>query len=335
MTGLSRRQFVHGAGVAGLGLLAGCGRLPWQAPPTRVPRIGFLAGGRGDGDVLSREAFVEGLRELGYVEGQSIAIEYRFVAAQADQMDALAVELVTLPVDLLVVVGARPTQAAARATSTIPIVIAFTSDDPVAAGLVASLARPGGNTTGLSAMSPHLSAKRLELIRDVVGGGAPIAVLWNAANPASQARFEETQEAAHVLGVRLQSLAIREPSDLDPAFEAAVRERTAALITLRDSLTLAHQAQLVEWAARQRLPAMYEDRAWTGAGGLMAYGANVPHMYRRAAYYVDRILRGTKPADLPVEQPTTFDFVINLKTAQALGLTIPPHVLLQATELIQ
>jgi putative tryptophan/tyrosine transport system substrate-binding protein len=332
--GWSRRQLVQGAGAVGLGLLAACGRLPGQAPAPRVPRIGYLAGGQG-GAGPSRDAFLEGLRELGYVDGQNIVIEYRYVGAQADQFDALAGELVNLPVDVLVVVGARPTQAAQSATSTIPVVIAFTSDDPVAAGLVASLARPGGNVTGLSAISPQLSGKRLELVQETVGGGAPIAVLWNAANPAPRARFEETQAAAQVLGVPVQSLAVREASDLDRAFEAAVRERAAALIALRDSLTLSSQAQLVELAAKHRLPAMYEDRVWTDAGGLMAYGPSIPDMSRRAATYVDKILKGAKPSDLPVEQPMRFDFVINLKTAQALGLTIPHHVLLQATEVIQ
>jgi putative tryptophan/tyrosine transport system substrate-binding protein len=339
MTAYTRRQLVQGAGLAGLGLLAGCGRSPGQAPPPpSAPRIGLLSGGRG-GAVPSRDAFLAGLRELGYVEGQDIVIEYRSVAAQADQYDAVAfafaVELVHLPVDVLVVVGARPTQAAKSATSTTPIVIAFTSEDPVAAGLVASLAQPGGNVTGLSAISPQLSGKRLELVKETVGGGAPIAVLWNAANPAPRARFEETQAAAQVLGVPVQSLAVREASDLDSAFEAAVRERAVALIALRDSLTLSSQAQLVELAAKHRLPAMYEDRVWTDAGGLMAYGPSIPDMSRRAATYVDRILKGANPADLPVEQPMRFDFVINARTAQTLGLTIPPHVLLQATEVIQ
>jgi putative ABC transport system substrate-binding protein len=339
MSLLSRRRFAQGAGVAGLGLLAGCGRWPGQAsPPPSVPRIGLLSGGRG-GAVPSRDAFLAGLRELSYVEGQNIVIEYRSVAAPADQYDALAfalaVELVHLPVDVLVVVGARPTQAAKTATSTTPIVIAFTSDDPVAAGLVASLAQPGGNVTGLSAISPQLSGKRLDLVQETVGGGAPIAVLWNAANPAPRARYEETQAAAQVLGVPVQSLAVREASELDGAFEAAVREHAVALIALRDSLTLSSQAQLVKLAAKHRLPAMYEDRVWTDAGGLMAYGPSVPDMARRAATYVDRILKGAKPSDLPVEQPMRFDFVINLKTAQALGLTIPPHVLLQATEVLQ
>jgi putative tryptophan/tyrosine transport system substrate-binding protein len=333
---LSRRRVVQGAGALGLGLLAGCGRWPGQGPaPAKVPQIGCLFGGSPDSGTLAyRNAFLDGLRALGYVDGENIVIEVRLAEGQTDQFDALAAELVNLPVDILVVSGSRATQAAVQATTTIPIVIAQTGD-PVDRGFVASLARPGANVTGLSAISPQLSGKRLELLAAVVPGDSPIAVLWDAGSAGVSVRLAQIRAAAQTLGVPVQSVEVREPSDLARAFDAAERATAGGMIVLNNGFTFAHRAQIVELAAQRRLPALYEQSAYPKLGGLMAYGADFPAMYRRAAYYVDRILKGAKPADLPIEQPMYFDFVINAKTAQALGLTIPPHVLLQATEVIQ
>jgi putative ABC transport system substrate-binding protein len=297
-----------------------------------VPRIGWLAGGVSHANV---EAFRHGLREHGYVEGQTIAIEYRFAADQMDRLPALAAELVDLPVDIIVAGGGVAAGIAAKnATSTIPIVTAA-GGDPVEGGLVASLARPGGNVTGVSGISHHLSAKRLELLRDAVPSISRIAVLWNAGFEGEAREWRETQVAAEALGVEAQSLEVRGANDLESAFEAATRERPNGLIVLHDGLTFTHRARIVEFAAKGRLPAMYEFREWTEAGGLMNYAPSRTDMARRAAYYVDRILKGAKPADLPIEQPMRFDFVINLRTAQALGLTLPQSILVQATELIQ
>jgi putative tryptophan/tyrosine transport system substrate-binding protein len=332
---LSRRAFVGGAGATGLGIVAGCGRLPWQAEPTpKVPRIGYLTGELATTQVARRVALVQDLAALGHVEGQNIVIEYRYAEGQAERYDALAAELVNLPVDVLVARGSRSTQAAQQATSTIPIVMAATGD-PVEIGAVASLAHPGANVTGLSTLLPQLSGKRLELLAQVVPSGSPIAILGDLSAPEVSARADHTRAAAQLLGVEIHPLAVREPSDLTRAFEAAIRERAGALIVLHNGFTLLHRAEIVELAAQTSLPAMYENNEWTQAGGLMAYGANTENMDRRVAYYVDRLLRGAKPADLPVEQPMRFDFVVNMRTAQALGLTFPNEILLQVTEVIQ
>jgi putative tryptophan/tyrosine transport system substrate-binding protein len=331
---LSRRQVVQGAGTVGLGLLAGCGRLPWQEqPPAKVPRIGFLSGTSAVSGAAAVEAFRQGLREHGYVEGQNIVVDYRFAEAEADQRRALAAELVQLPVDVIVTAGTLAVRAAKDATATIPIVVAR-GDDLVAFGLVASLARPGGNVTGLSTIALQLSQKRLELLKEAVPGASRVAVFWNPAIPERASEFSELASVAEALGVQLQSLEVSGTEGFESAFEAATRERADALLTLDNALTSVYRSRLVDLALRSRLPMISADRALAEAGGLMSYGPNFNEQYRRAAYYVDRILRGAKPADLPVEQPSTFDFAINLKTAQALGLTIPHHVLLQATEII-
>jgi putative tryptophan/tyrosine transport system substrate-binding protein len=219
-------------------------------------------------------------------------------------------------------------------TDTIPIILAV-GGDPVAAELVASLAHPGGYVTGVTAISHHLGAKRLDLLVQAVPGVGRVGVLWNVSNESKVREWQETAAAAHSLGIRLQSLEVHGPADLESILEAATRERPEALVVLHDGVTFTARTRIVDFAARTHLPAMYEIREWTEAGGLMNYAPNRPTMARRAAYYVDRILKGAKPADLPVEQPREFDFVINRKTAQALGLTIPEHVLLQATEVIQ
>ena len=326
----TRRQFLRGAGAAGLALLAGCGRLPWQAQPSQTPRIGYL----GDRTIpVFEEAFRQGLREHGNVEGQNIVIEWRFAEGSPEGLADLAGELLARRVKVIVAGTTLAALAAGRATSSTPIVMA--NGDPVGSGLAASLARPGGNVTGVSNFGGQLAGKRLELLRDVIPGVARVAVLWTPANPLKVAEWTETQSAGGTLGMELQSLEVGRPEELEVAFAAATREEADALVVFGDNLTGGHAPRIVELAARSRLPTIYGVRMFMDAGGLMAYGANIPSLYRRAAYYVDRILKGAKPAELPVEQPREFDFIINLKTAQALGLTIPQHVLLQATEVLQ
>ncbi len=328
-----RRRFLRGSlALAGLGLCAGCGVLqPRVQQPAEVRRIGYLSIVAGSSHF---EAFRQGLHDLGYVEGQNIAIEYR-LAERPDQLPGLAAELVNLPVELIVGNGTPVAHAAKAATSTIPIVMgAF--GDPVGSGLAASLARPGGNLTGLVVATAELHAKRLELLKEVIPGIGRVAVIWNAANPANVASFwPDTQRAGETLGLQLESVAVRGPDELDGAFAAVAGRHVDALMTLADGVLLQNRARIGGFALRGRLPSMFPEREFMEADGLMAYGAYIPDNFRRAATHVDRILRGTKPADLPIEQPTTFDFAINLKTARELGLTIPESVLQQATELIQ
>ena len=327
----SRRQLVQGAGAMGLGLLAGCGRLPWQAqPPLKSPRVGFAP----LTIPLWLDALRDGLHELGYVEGQHLIIEARAVDGREEKIQEVVDELVRLPVDILVVTGNPTARAAKRATDTIPIVLGQAGVDPVAAGLVTSLARPGGNITGLSAITATLSGKRLELLKATIPRAQRVAALWHAAVPDKAVQLRETRSAAQALGIEVQSLEIRAPDDLPRVFAEATGEGADALLVFQDFLTLHLQPRIIELAAQAELPAMYENPAWIHDGGLMAYGPNVAAMFRRSATYVDRILKGAKPADLPIEQPMRFDLVINLRTAQALGLTIPHHVLLQATEVI-
>ena len=299
-------------------------------PPTKVPRIGVLWPVSDDPTL---EAFRQGLRSLGYIEGQNLLIEYRYAGGKDALLPDLAAQLVHLNPDVILtwtVVGAR---VAKQATATIPIVSGSMSD-PVAAGLVASLARPGGNLTGLTSLTPQLSAKRLQLISEVVPGLPRVAVL-STPNPTAQLGLRETEVAARSLGVRLQALDVRSPDDLDSAFSAIVRERAGAVIVLADALFIQHRKRLVDLAAKHRLPAIYFGKEHVDAGGLMSYAPSFPDMFRRAAIYVDKILKGAKPADLPVEQPTKFELVVNLKTAKALGLTIPPSVLARTDHVIE
>jgi putative ABC transport system substrate-binding protein len=324
----SRRQFVQSVGVAGLALAAGCGRLPWQAQaPPKVPRVGYLSIASHSSIMTLTDAFRHGLRELGYVEGHNIVIEYRSAEGSDERLPALAAELVGLPVDVIVAGSAQALLAAMGATSTIPIVAAQ-AGDPVGTGLVASLARPGGNLTGLINMGAKLNQKRLELLKDAVPSFSRVAVLANPGNPMTTLQLAETREAAQSLEVQLQILEVHRADAFGSAFEAASREGAEAMIILGSPLMTATAARLAELTGRSRLPAIHGIRDFVGAGGLMAYGADLRAQFRRAATYVDKILKGARPADLPIEQPTTFDFVINLRTAQALGLTIPPHVLL-------
>ena len=304
--------------------------------PAKVHRIGFLSTSSPSDPRMQRrlEAFRQGLRELGYVEGQNIAIESRWAEGKYDRLPDLAADLVRLKVDVIVAAAAPAIQAAKQATRTIPIVMAIVID-PVATGFVTSLARPGGNVTGLSNMAPELVGKQMELLKEVVPKVSRVALLWNPANPGNPPLLREAEVAAGALGVRLQPLEARGPGEIDSAFAAMTRQRAGAVIVLVDSMLADHRTRIADLAAKSRLPAMYGITEHAEAGGLMAYGANLANMFRRAATYVDKILKGAKPADLPVEQPTRFELVINLKTAKALGLTIPPSVLIRADKVIQ
>ena len=337
MNRVSRRRVVQGAGAVGLGLLAGCGQWPGQAgQPRKVPRIGYLTGNSSGAPsaLASVEAFREGLQALGYMEGQNIAIEWRFAEGMYDRVPDLVAELIRLPVDMIVATGPPIISAARQATSTLPIVMAV-GDDPVGLGFVDSLARPGGNVTGVATLNTELSGKRVQLLKEVSPEAVHVAVLWDSADPSHAPQVRAAEGAARVLDIQLHPLEVREANNLQSVFAAATRQRADALIALHNPFLLAHGAQIFEFAAKSRLPAMYGFRSWVEAGGLMSYSSSFDGAFRRAAYYVDRILKGAKPAELPVEQPREFEFVMNLKTAQALGLTIPQSVLLQATEVIQ
>ncbi len=327
---MDRRTFLAGTGAV---LLAA--PLAAEAQQTgKVPRVGvLLLGSRSDPIQLVARAFQQGLRELGYVEGQSIAIEYRWAESQDERLPDLAAELVRLRVDVIVATIAVAVQAAKHATKAIPIVMVV--NDPVAAGFVASVARPGGNITGLSMMMTEVVGKQLEMLREVVPKISRVAVLGNPANPGSAPQLRAAEMAARALGVRLQPLEARDPSEIDRAFAAMTRERAGAFLVLLDPMLGAQRERIADLAARSHLPAMYALRLHVEAGGLMAYGANIFDLYRRMAIDVDKILKGAKPGDLPVEQPTKFELVINLKTAKALGLTIPQSLLGRADEVIQ
>ena len=319
-----------------LGALLLALRFPVEAQPAgKVPRIGFLGGARPSGGEFLLEAFRQGLRDLGYVEGKSILIEWRNAEGKLDRLPHLAADLVRHKVDVIVAgAGEHGALAAKKATSTIPIVF-LVSADPVGTGLVASLARPGGNITGLSILGAEVGGKRLELIKEVVPKASRVAVLWNASNPAKAIELKDTQAAAVPLRVTLQSVQVQGPNDFDSAFSAIVKGRPDALITFSEPLTLGHQKRIVDFAAKNRLPMISEIREFAEAGCLMTYGASLSDNFRRAATYVDKILKGTKPADLPVEQPMKFELVINLKTAKQIGLTIPPNVLVRADRVIR
>src|ERR671923_970489 len=301
-------------------------------PPGQVYRIGYLA--TTPPPAHRWEALLDGLRERGYREGRNLVFERRFSEGHAERFPELAAELVRLRVDCILVPTTPAALAAKQATQTIPIVI-LTAIDPVGAGLVESLARPGGNVTGLSLISPNLVGKRLELLKDVVPGLSCVVVLWNAANPANVAAWEETQVAAGALGLRLHPQAVRGPQDLEGAFARTAQARPEALLVLGDALLGMHRLQIAAFATQQHLPSVFAERESVVAGGLMSYGPSLPDLYRRAATYVDKILKGAKPADLPMEQPMKFELVINLKTAKALGITLPPSLLLLADEVIQ
>ena len=298
-----------------------------------VPRLGLLMPGSAAGYASRIAAFRHGLRDLGYVEGRNITLEYRFNDGQFDRNAVLVAELVQIPVDVLVVDGTTAIRAAQHVTTTLPIVMAV-SGDPVEAGLVASLARPGGNITGLTLNAPEVMGKRLELLTQAVPGVTRIAYLWHAV--VHTAGFlRETERAARALGVQLHPVEVRDPYPFDQAFAAMAEAHADALITQPSAVFWDRRPQVVDLAARMPLPGIFPEREFAEAGGLMAYGPSVTANFHRAATYVDKILKGTKPADLPVEQPVKFELVINLKTAKALGITLPPTLLFQADEVIQ
>jgi putative ABC transport system substrate-binding protein len=324
--GLSRRRFLQGsAALAGLALVSGCSRLPMRAQPPKVRRIGFLA-------VELRqyhEALFQGLRDHGYVEGQTIAVERRSADGRLDRLPGLAAELVSLPVDVLV--SAAGATVAARATNTIPIVVL--QNDAVEQGFVASLARPGGNLTGIDLPYTALTTKRLEILKDAFPSISRVAVLENGPFTGTQARAADA--VASTLGLTLRHYDLQSIDDFASVFEAVRANRAEALIALAAPVLATNRSQIFAFASQQRMPAIYSDRAWADDGGLMAYGANFADMFRRLAVYVHKILQGAKPGEIPMEGPTVFDFVVNQKTAQALGLTVPDALLQQATELIQ
>ena len=321
-----------------LALVAGALAAPLASiaqQPTKIPRIGFLHPAPPGGvPGLRLEAFRDALHELGYVEGKNVQLEVRWGNGEFDRLPALAAELVQLKVDIIVAATSPSVVAARQATTTIPIVMPVGSD-PVGEGLVASLAHPGGNITGLSMMAPELGEKRLQLLRETFPEASrAVAVLWNPAYAGMRARFEEAKVAAPKLGLTARSVEVRDTRELDVAFEAIVREHPEALV-LSDPFTFSQRARIVEFAAEHRLPAIYESSDFVDAGGLMSFGPNISNLYRGAAVYVDKILKGAKPGDLPIEQPTKFELVLNMKTAKALGISFPSTVLLRADKLIE
>jgi putative ABC transport system substrate-binding protein len=320
---------------AALSLVLLSARLAAEAQqPSTVPHIGFLWTGWPAETAPRFDEFRQGLRELGYVEGRTIEIESRWAEGRLERLPDLAVELVGLKVDVIVATSTPTALAAKNATVTIPIVF-VTAGDPVGSGLVAGIARPKGNVTGLSLLAPELVARQLQLLKEAVPRASRVAVLSNPDNPYTPLMVKETEAAARSLDVRLQLLGLRGPDALDSAFSAIAKERPSALLVLFDPLLFNLRTRIAELANKHRLPAMYAHREFAETGGLMAYGADVRENFRRAPTYVNLILKGAKPGELPVEQPTKFHFVINVKTARALGLTIPPSVLARADEVIQ
>ena len=334
---ISRRRFLTGVAIALSPMGATAHAQEYKAQQAaKFARIGYLQTNLAATPHL-QEAFRQGLRDLGYVESRNVVIEYRDAEGKPERLPALAAELVALKVDVIVAGSTVQALVAKQATKTIPIVFA-TAGDPVTSGLVTSLARPGGNVTGLSILAPELVGKRLELLTQAVPGVSRVAVLWHPGAMGERTGkdlMREAEVAARALGVRLQFVEARGPVDFDRAFSDMARARAGALTVLGSTMFSTERKRLVDLAAKHRLPAVYPWREFVDARGLMSYGANIADLYRRAATYVDKILKGAKPGDLPVEQPTKFELVINLKTAKALGLTIPPSVLGRADEVIQ
>ena len=300
----------------------------------KVPRIGLLSTGSPSSSKEEIEPFRQGLRDLGYIEGQNIAIEYRFSEGVAERLPNLAAELVQLKVDIIVVGGSPSTRATKNATKTIPIVMT-NANDPVGIGLVGSLAHPGGNVTGLSNVGSDLGGKQLELLKEASPKISRIAVLSDSAIPGNALWLGEMRVAAEALRITLQPVDVHRPDDFEHAFSAIKKEHASALSALRNHVTNDYRARIVDFAAKSRLPAMYPDSEYVEVGGLMSYGPNFADLYRRAATYVDKILKGAKPADLPVEQPMKFEFVINLKTAKQIGLIVPQSILYRADKVIK
>ena len=307
----------------------------------KVYRVGYIS--PRPGIELHDEAFRQGLRDFGYVEGQNLVIEWRFVKGETEKFSGVAAELVRLNVDCILTLGVHATAVAKRATATIPIVMGAADDDPVRLGLIASFARPGGNVTGIVNIGHELAGKRLQLLKDVVPQASRVAILWPSrlasgggpAVPVPGGHLRETQTAAPALGIHLQSLEVRGPDGLERAFNSAVTGRAEGLIVVGTDFINSHRAKIVDLAAKTRLPAIYTSSTWPYEGGLMSYATDRVAQYRRAASYVDRILKGAKPADLAVEQPTKYELIVNLKVARTLGLTIPPSLLARADQVIQ
>jgi ABC-type uncharacterized transport system substrate-binding protein len=302
--------------------------------PAKIPQIGFLSGSRSSANPPWREALRQGLRDLGYEEGKNIVIEWRYAEEKSDRVPKFAAELAHLKVEVIIAVGAGDTGAARIATATIPIVTILAGDPGY--GFVASLARPGGNVTGFAILRPELTGKRLELLKEIVPKLSRVAVFADSTARDYPQIQKELEPAARALGVKLQSLDILSPKDFETAFQAAVKGRAdAVLVRVSGPILSPHRINVASLAVKSRLPVMYERAAEVGAGGLMSYGVSIPDLFRRAATYVDKILKGAKPADLPVEQPTKFEFIINLKAAKQIGLTIPPNVLARADKVIK
>src|SRR5262245_46982533 len=316
-------------------LLLAAGPFAQAQQPKKVPKIGYLLPSTPAAAAHLLEAFRQGLRELGYVEGKTLVLELRYGEARTERLPELARELVGLKVDVIVTATDVAIAAVKRETQTIPIVMG-NSSDPVGTGFVASLARPGGNITGLSSISPELSGKRLELLKEVVLGLSRVAFLWNPDIRGALLDYNQTESAARSLGLQLQSVEVPRAEDFDRAFAAVTKARAQALIVPGvNPLAFANRSQIASFAQTNRLPSMFAQKEYVDAGGLMSYGPSTPDMHRRAATYVDKILKGTKPADLPVEQPMKFEFIINLKAAKQIGLTIPPNVLVRADKVIR
>jgi putative tryptophan/tyrosine transport system substrate-binding protein len=329
---MNKRQL--GSFALGVMLTALC--FPAEAQqPNKVPKIGFLVVPSRSFFADRMESFRQGLHSLGYVEGKNILIEYRYAEGKLDRLPELAKELVGLKVDVIVTTATQSVLALKNATRTVPIVFAAVQD-PVAAGIIDSLAQPGGNATGLSILAPELGGKRLELLKEVVPRANRVAFFWNPGpqGVASDA-VKATHTAAHALGLQLKSLEVRDSKDFEKAFDAALGERVQSLLTNPSPFINTHHRRIIEFATKNRLPAMYAGPEFVDAGGLMSYAPNYTDQFRRAAVYVDKILKGAKPADLPVEQPTKFEFIINLKAAKQIGLTIPPNVLARADKVIK
>ncbi len=328
---MKRREFITllGGAAAAWPLTARA-----QQPAAKVPRIGFLGNSTAELEANLVGPFRDGLRALGYEEGRNIVIEYRWAEGKYERFPALIAELIALKVDVIVTAGTPASLAVKKATTSIPLVMVAVGE-PVATGLVASLGRPGGNITGLTSMSSEMEGKRLELLKEVVPKISHVAVLWNAASPIQAIEEGEVRAAAQVLGMKMLSLGVRTQEEIEDALAVIVRERPGALLVLADRLFLHHRTHIMDFAAQHRLPGVHAYRELVEAGGLMSYGPSYADMHRRAATYVDKILKGAKPADLPVERPVKFELVVNLKAAKEIGLTIPPTLLGRADQVIE
>jgi putative ABC transport system substrate-binding protein len=332
---ISRRRFLTGVAIALAPIGATAHAQQYKAQQTgKVYRIGFLGNSTAALEANLVGPFREGLRDLGYVEGRNVLIEYRWAEGKYDRFPALIGELLALKVAVIVTAGTPATLAVKKATTSVPLVM-LAVGDPVGTGIVPSLSHPGGNITGLTAISTEMDAKRPELLREVVPSVSYIALLWNAASPLQVLAEKQVQAAAQVLRMRVLSFGVKTEEEIKSALAVMARERPDALLVLADRLLLHHRALIMDFATRHRLPGVHAYRELVEAGGLMSFGPSYANMHKRAAYFVDRILKGAKPGDLPVERPRTFELVINLKVAKALGLTIPQSVLLRGTEVIQ